>query len=101
MKKFIMAVAASVLAVTAQSQTLNKEVFSFDCGNASQIMGFINQRFGETVTTQFDNSNETNRALVLMENKQTKTWTILLVDKSVNRACVYGDGDGIKYFNKR
>ena len=66
------------------------------CGKYADAEKYLKEKYGEQVAMVGNMSNETTSATAqFWMNRQTKTWTVLVVDDKGN-ACVVAAGDDLR-----
>ena len=79
---------ASSIANAQEVIELNKPL---KCGNAQFVMTHFAQEYGE-LPLWVAKEKTTGSFITLLQNKETKTWTLVQYDASI--ACVLGAGEG-------
>ena len=71
------------------------------CGPTTQILPYLDSSLGEKVEFQKDHEDIDIR-FVFLENKETKTWTLLAMSTVTDSSCIFSNntvksGLGVKY----
>ena len=85
----------SILCVAALSASAKDITATLYCDTPETLIPGIMQKYGEEITMTMDTPAE-KTTTVLLFNKKTLTWSLLLVQAETNLACVIGSGNGIR-----
>jgi len=91
MYKLMMASLFCLASSIANAQEVIELTKPLKCGNAQFVMGHFAQQYGE-VPLWVAKEKQSGTYIALLQNKETKTWTLLQYDSSI--ACVLGAGEG-------
>lgn len=90
LKKIVIGVVLMVGTIVSAQQT-DKLNFDADCFPAENLIAGLAEKYGELPLMLGD--SDRNAKVVIFINKRTKSYSVVLFDKSVKRGCIIDSGE--------
>ena len=83
-----------------QSEELKELQLPILCGNSENILNGLRQRYAEELVFMAPSVNSAGHNLFhsLWYNRQTSTWSFIVVNREVETLCIISSGDGALMF---